>query len=112
MNDRFQKEKKAWEQKEDATKVALRVSQDRIKLLEEKLKKVLQKGERIEYKNNLEVFGHFGKSSSFKSKSFEELCMESIDSKRVLLEEENRNLSTLLKFTLGSYQLLLKAADP
>jgi hypothetical protein len=33
--------------------VALRVSQDRIKLLEEKLKKVLQKGEKIEYKNNL-----------------------------------------------------------
>jgi hypothetical protein len=47
LNERFQKEKKAWEQKEDATKVALRVSQDRIKLIEEKLKKVMQKGEKI-----------------------------------------------------------------
>jgi hypothetical protein len=62
------------------------MSQDRIKLLEEKLKKILQKGEKIEYKNNLEVFTHLGKSSSFKTKSFEELYMDSIESKRVLIE--------------------------
>ena len=38
--------------------------------------------------------------------------MDSIENNRILLEEENRNLSTLLKYTLESYQHLLKAADP
>jgi hypothetical protein len=88
------------------------VGQDRVRLLEEKLKKALQKGEKIEYKNNLEVFAPVGKSASFKSRSFEELCMESIESKRALLEEENRSLSALLKYSLQSYQHLLRAADP
>jgi hypothetical protein len=56
------KERKSWAEKEEAMKKYTRNTDEKNRLLEEKYKKVLQKGEKVEHRNVFEVYNPVAKT--------------------------------------------------
>jgi hypothetical protein len=108
------KDRQKWTQREEAVRVNTRVLEDKIRNLEDRLKKTFQKGDKSEFRNaSFEVFTQVPRGGrSMQQREYEQVVAHSIEEHTRALEEEGHELRETLKEVFARLQRLSRNIDP